>query len=163
MESPPMTPLFFSQVDQAIDGAVKIAENRSEPFVAVMIVLGFAAFMVWKDSRDRKESAERHAAREASHAKRLDTMNDFNRQQTVRNTDQLDKIADALQRMSHAGEIMAESSERTEAALGRLANQQIADRRAIASAIDGIEQHQRGDVDRAAESIRNARTHLMSD
>ncbi|MFG0261013.1 MAG: hypothetical protein ACF788_01285 [Novipirellula sp. JB048] len=153
---------MLSQIEVAAKTADSILSGKSELFISAVLLVGFVAWTMFQQSKDRKDASEKHEKREAEDKKRYDAQNQFHRDMALRNADQLDTMASSLERTSRATEVMASCTKATESALFGLATAQRRDRRAIISVIDASEAKHRGEDDAAIKAIRDARNHLIS-
>lgn len=166
--------MIWGQIDGAAEAVSGVLQHRSDSMVAAVVILIFVAAVLWMafkgfqniDQRaaDReKEEHRRQQEREQEDQRRHDEQNKFNRDLALRNADQLDVVAEAMNRTSKATEIMAETTKQTEVTLTHLASVQQSDRRAIISMIDATDAKTQGREDEATDLVRRAREHLMRD
>lgn len=161
--------MSLAQFDQAIEETGKILHNRSDTIVAVVFVLvaiGVLLFLTWKvfDKLDhRQQDREKYeAARSERDRQKIDDLNEFHRNIASRSADQIEVMATALDRISKALEMVAAAASQNEKHLSSLRSVIGCDRRAIVSMIDATEAHRRGESEDAAQSIRQARQHLIT-
>lgn len=166
--------MIWGQIDGAAEAVSGVLRDRSDSMVAAVVILIFVAavlFMAFKGfqnidqraaEREREERL-RAADREKEDQRRHDEQNSFHRDLALRNADQLDVVAEAMNRTSKATEIMAETTKQTEVTLTHLAAVQQSDRRAIISMIDATDAKTHGKDEEASDLVRRAREHLMRD
>jgi len=151
----------LSQIEAAAQAADSLLTGKSEVFIAAAIMVVFVGWTMFQQNKSNKTLSEQHEMRNREDKDRYDVQNQFHRDISLRNADQLDAMLVPLERVSNATEIMARCTESTDASLIMLGVSQRRDRRAIVSVIDAAESRSRGEEEHAIAALKDARNHLI--
>jgi hypothetical protein len=152
--------MLVAQLETGIDAASKALDGRSDSVVLVLVMIGFAAFVLWQNSRSVTEREKNDSVRDEREAQRWQLQREEDRKVTERNAVALEVVAKGMTQAGEASSIMASCSKRTEGILESFLTNQECDRAAILSVIDFADAHSRNDSEEAKQALRRARESL---
>lgn len=151
----------LGQVETAIQTAGKITDGRSDVFAIGVVVIGLVVFVLWRDSRDRKDAMDRDAKRDEFEANARKEQRKEDQALVARNVEALETIAKSVDRTGQATELMAKTAERTEKALELINRNQEREKKVIAVMIECMEAGIRGDETEKRARLGRAKELLM--
>jgi len=135
---------MLGQISEVADAIGGVTQGRSDSFVFTIASLAVLCFVVWVWFQKTKRDEER-----------MDKREDADQKRDQSNADSLRLISDSTAKTARATELMAGTVEKMEVRQER-------DRRAILSVIDSVDARNRGDEEKAKDSLRDARSILIT-
>jgi hypothetical protein len=136
--------VMLGQISEVADAIGGVTQGRSDSFVFTIASLAVLCFVVWVWFQKTKRDEER-----------MDKREDADQKRDQSNADSLRLISDSTAKTARATELMAGTVEKMEVRQER-------DRRAILSVIDSVDARNRGDEEKAKDSLRDARSILIT-
>ena len=136
--------MILGQVTEVANAGSQVLAGKSESLIVVVVGIVLVGFVLWRDTKKQEKDDLRLDRREENEHKKDE-----------RDSASLKLISESTQRTAEATTLMANTVEKME-------HRQERDRRAILSIIESVDARSTGDDVKANNSLRDARTILIS-
>ena len=152
--------MLSAHIQVGIDAVTKITSGRSDSVFLVLVMIVFAAFVLWQNASSAKDRDKIDSDRDAREAARWQLQREEDRKITERQAVSLEVVGKGITQAGEASAVMASCAKKTETVLETFLTNQNNDRMAILSVIDFADAHSRDEKEEARLALRRARAAL---